>query len=139
LQDIIDRTQAWAQMLGPNLYLQAAVIAAVFIVAGKIADFVISRLIGNVVRRSRTDFDDNLISLLHRPVFISFVLVGLALATLRLQLPAKSACTGMKSGSGRGFLATLQFFTDRTEIGARGCPGFFISLRCFRRRITGFR
>jgi small-conductance mechanosensitive channel len=87
LQDLFEKTQAWAQLLGPNRYLQAAVIIAVFILVGKIADLVISRIIAKLVSRSRTDIDDSLVALLHRPVFVSFVLLGLALGTDRLQLP----------------------------------------------------
>ena len=80
--------QELAELIGPNVYLQALVIAAAFIFVGKVADWVLSRAIGKLVRRSKTDFDDRLIGLLHRPIFISFVLLGLGLATQRLQLPA---------------------------------------------------
>jgi len=80
--------QDFAATIGPNLYLQAAIIAAVFIVIGKIADWVISAIIGRIVQRSSNSFDDEFVKLIHRPIFLSFVLVGLALATQRLQLPA---------------------------------------------------
>lgn len=86
MQEFIDQTQAWVQLLGPNVYLQAAAIAAIFVIIGKIADLVISRLIAKLVSRSQTDIDDNFVAILHRPVFISFVLLGLALATDRLQM-----------------------------------------------------
>ncbi len=86
MQDFFQQTQTWAQLLGPNIYLQATAIAVAFIIAGKIADLLISRVIAGIVSRSQTDFDDNLVSLLHRPVFVTFVLVGLALATVRLEL-----------------------------------------------------
>ncbi len=86
MQEFIEQTQAWVQLLGPNVYLQAAAIAAIFVIIGKIADLVISRLIAKLVSRSQTDVDDNLVAILHRPVFISFVLLGLALATDRLQM-----------------------------------------------------
>jgi len=87
LQEFLDKTQAWAQLLGPNIYLQALAIAIVFIVVGKLADLIISRIIAKIASRSSNQLDDNLVALLHRPVFISFVLLGLALATDRLQLP----------------------------------------------------
>ncbi len=77
----------WAQLLGPNIYLQAVGIAIGFIAIGKFADLIISRIIARIVSRSKTDLDDNLVALLHRPVFISFVLVGLSLATQRVNLP----------------------------------------------------
>lgn len=91
MQEFFQQTQTWAQLLGPNKYLQATAIAVAFIVVGKIADFMISRVIAKLVSRSRTDIDDNLVALLHRPVFISFVLLGLALATDRIQLPGTPA------------------------------------------------
>ena len=83
----MQRVQDWASVLGPNVYLQALAIALAFIVAGKIADWILSRAIGRFVRHSKTDFDDRLVALIHRPIFISFVLIGLGLATRRLGLP----------------------------------------------------
>lgn len=87
MQEILEQVQSWAKLLGPNVYLQALGIAIAFIVIGKIADLIISRVIARIVSRSKTDLDDNLVALLHRPVFISFVLVGLSLATERVKLP----------------------------------------------------
>ena len=75
-------------MLGPNPYVQAGFIAIVFIAVGKIADWLLSRMAGRVARRSSTEVDDKLVALLHRPIFISFVLLGLWLATQRIGLPA---------------------------------------------------
>ena len=87
MQDVIEQVQSWAQLLGPNIYLQAAAIAAVFILIGKLADLLISRILAKIVSRSTNKFDDNLVALLHRPIFITFVLIGLAMATRRLGLP----------------------------------------------------
>ena len=87
MRDFLAQTQAWAQLLGPNVYVQAAAIAVAFILAGKFADFLIVRVIARIVSRSKTDLDDRLVTLLHRPVFLSFVLLGLGLAAGRLGLP----------------------------------------------------
>ncbi len=87
MNELTTKVQQLAELIGPNPYLQAAMIAAAFIVAGKIADWIISSVIGRIARRSSNDFDDSLVDLVHRPVFLSFVLLGLALATLRLRLP----------------------------------------------------
>ncbi len=86
MQQLIEQTLYWAEFLGPNIFLQAAAIAVMFTLIGKLADFLISRIIAKLVSRSSNDFDDNLVALLHRPVFISFVLIGLGLATRRLGL-----------------------------------------------------
>jgi len=88
VNDLISMVQRLAESIGPNLYLQAAIIAAVFIFLGKIVDWIISGILGRIVRRSSNDFDDEFVKLMHRPVFLSIVLLGLALATRRLQLPA---------------------------------------------------
>ena len=75
-----------AELIGPNAYLQALVIAVAFILIGKVADWILSRAIGKIASRSKTDVDDRIIGLLHQPIFMSFVLIGLGLATQRLEL-----------------------------------------------------
>ena len=87
MKKLIQQVQSLAELIGPNAYLQALVIAAGFIAFGKIADWLLSRMIGRFAKRSKTDIDDRLIDLLHRPIFLSFVLLGLGLATLRIKLP----------------------------------------------------
>jgi small-conductance mechanosensitive channel len=84
LTDLIARIQQLSEIVGPNVFLQAAIIAVVFIVIGKIADWIISAIIGRIARRSANEYDDQFVALVHRPVFLSFVLLGLALATRRI-------------------------------------------------------
>jgi len=87
LNDLISKVQQLAELIGPNVYLQAAIIAAIFIFVGKIADWVISGVIGRIASRSSNNFDDQLVKLMHRPIFLSFVLLGLGLAAARLKMP----------------------------------------------------
>ncbi len=87
MTELIDKVQEIADLIGPNIYLQALAIAVAFIVIGKIADWVLSRAIGRLATRSKTDIDDQLVGMLHRPIFLSFVLLGLGLSTRRLGLP----------------------------------------------------
>lgn len=87
MSDLIQQVQQLAELIGPNAYLQALVIALAFIAFGKIADWLLSRMIGRIASRSKTDIDDRLIDLLHRPIFLSFVLLGIGLATQRIELP----------------------------------------------------
>ena len=85
--EFVAEVQQLAALIGPNAYLQAAIIAVLFIVVGKVADWIISRVLGRFARKSSNDFDDGIVDLLHKPVFLSFVLLGLTLATNRLGLP----------------------------------------------------
>jgi len=88
LDKAINQVKQLAELIGPNVYLQALVIAIVFILAGKVADWILSRALGKIANRSKTDVDDRIINLAHQPIFMSFVLVGLGLATQRLELSA---------------------------------------------------
>ena len=88
MDKVIEQVQRLAELIGPNAYLQALAIALVFILVGKIADWIVSRTIGKIASRSKTDVDDRLVELVHRPIFLSFVLLGISLGTQRLNLPA---------------------------------------------------
>ncbi len=87
LTELISRIQQIAELIGPNVYLQAAIIALSFVIVGKIADWIISGIIGRFARKSSNEFDDQIVNLLHRPIFVSFVLLGLSLGTRRIGLP----------------------------------------------------
>ena len=87
LTDLISRVQQFAELIGPNEYLQALIIAVIFMIAGKIADWVISRIIGRFARKSSNDFDNQIVDLVHRPIFMSLVLMGLSLAARRIDQP----------------------------------------------------
>jgi len=87
LTEIISQIQQSAELIGPNIYLQAALIAITFVMLGKIADWIISGIIGRFARKSSNEFDDQIVDLVHRPIFMSFVLLGLSLSTRRIGLP----------------------------------------------------
>jgi len=69
---------------GGNRYLQSAILVLGAIVVAGLTDWILTRGIGRLARRTATDLDDRLVELLHRPVRATVVLVGLVLATLRL-------------------------------------------------------
>ena len=112
MDELIANVQQLAELIGPNLYLQAAIIAAAFILIGKVADWIISGIIGRIARRSSNDFDDGLVDLVHRPVFVSFVLLGLGLATLRVQMPEAAEFLTL------GLLKTIAIFVWLGTLGA---------------------
>jgi len=87
LNKVLEYVQQLAELIGPNVYLQALAVAVAFIGIGKLADWVLPRVFGKIASRSKNDLDDRLVGLAHRPIFLSFVLLGLGLATQRLELP----------------------------------------------------
>ncbi|MGI9308388.1 MAG: mechanosensitive ion channel family protein [Gammaproteobacteria bacterium] len=86
MENVLENPQNWFEFLGPNRYLQATAIILAFIVLAKIADIVLSGMVRRIVKRTKTDLDDQVISALHRPVFASVALFGLSVATYRLEL-----------------------------------------------------
>jgi small-conductance mechanosensitive channel len=71
-------------IVGENPYLQALIVAVAFVLLAKIVDWIISRGISRLARRTRSEIDDRIIELLHWPVFTTVVLLGLLLAFLIL-------------------------------------------------------
>ncbi len=80
--------QEFQALFGEHHYLKAVVLIVIFLVAGMLVDWLITRGLGRWAKRTNTDLDDRAIKLIHRPIFVSVVLVGLWLATLQLDLPA---------------------------------------------------
>ncbi len=83
--------QEFQALFGEHHYREAVVLIVIFLVAGLLVDWLITRGLGRWAKRTNTDLDDRAIKLIHRPLFISVVLVGLWLATLQLDLPAPYA------------------------------------------------
>ncbi len=70
--------------VAPNHYLQAILIVLFFVVLAKILDIIITRFIKKWIKKTDLKIDDQLLDIFHRPVFLSIILFGLALATERL-------------------------------------------------------
>jgi hypothetical protein len=83
---MLERILEWAEIIGPNKYLQAITTAIVFIAIGIVASWLLRGIVGRLTNRSETDLDDRLVDLLHKPVFLTFVLIGMAVATRELEL-----------------------------------------------------
>jgi small-conductance mechanosensitive channel len=66
--------------------LDAAVIVAFSAVAALLVDLFVIRVVGRLVATTSSDFDDRLMSALHRPVFLTAFLLGTALALRTLDL-----------------------------------------------------
>ena len=85
MQELKETIIDWAGILGPNIYLKASVTVLVFIAIGKIAELVLSKVFLKIVSHSSSNIDDKLVAMLQRPIFISFSLIGLAVATRILE------------------------------------------------------
>ena len=66
--------------------LQAVVVAVLSILVARLTDWVVSRLLLRWARRTKSDFDDRLVEILHRPLFLFVLVGGLAFAASLLSL-----------------------------------------------------
>ena len=60
--------------------MRALEVIGVSVLVAKIVDLLISQFLLHLTLRTNTDLDDQLVQLLHRPVFVSVILVGLYIA-----------------------------------------------------------
>ena len=67
--------------------LLALIVAAVSVALAKLVELFLCGALGRLARRTRTDFDDKLIDALHRPIFVSVLLLGVRMAVLILGPP----------------------------------------------------
>lgn len=73
--------------IAPNPYLQALLIILLFLGLAKIVDLILTRVVKGWIEKTKLKFDDQVLDIFHRPVFLSIILFGLALATEKLGFP----------------------------------------------------
>lgn len=73
----------------PYQYLNALSAILIFFLLGKIVDWLITGIIRRLVKKTKSDFDDKVLDLLHRPIFLSVLLLGLGFTTYLLELPLR--------------------------------------------------
>lgn len=103
-------------LIRDNVWLQAAAVLAVAIVAARVVSFLITRFIAVWTKKSKTDVDDRLIQALHRPIFITVMLIGLSLAISRLNLSEAFTGTADKVLKSIAVLIWANFLTKAVAI-----------------------
>jgi small-conductance mechanosensitive channel len=67
-------------------YLEALAIVVAAAAVAKLFDWLLTSVLRRFTTRSKTAFDDKVVGLLHRPIFVTVLLIGIILATYRLDL-----------------------------------------------------
>ena len=70
--------------IAPNRYLQAVLIIVLFLLLAKIVDIFMIRFIKRLLKKTKFTLDDQILDIFHKPIFVSIVLFGLAMASDRL-------------------------------------------------------
>ena len=87
---LVTKLQIWLEpylaFFGDNVWLQATVVIVGSLLVALIFDRVIAAALKNLISRTQFSFDEYLIDHLHRPIYFTLLLIGLALAVSLLQL-----------------------------------------------------
>ena len=67
--------------------VQALVLVVLSIVCAKLADWILSGYVSRLVGKTETTIDDKLVELMHRPVFLVVLFLGLGMAAEQAGLP----------------------------------------------------
>lgn len=70
-----------------NPILLGLIIALASIVSAKLADLIFSSIFSRVVQKTQTNFDDQILRLLHRPIFYSILFIGFSIAVKTIGIP----------------------------------------------------
>lgn len=87
LDDLQLRINPYLELVGDNVWLQSIAIIVVSLVVAWVFDRFISSALRKIAAQTRFQFDDRLIDYLHNPVYVSVILLGLALAATVFQIP----------------------------------------------------
>jgi MscS family membrane protein len=66
-------------------YVNAAISIVVFILLAKMADWVVDKVLRKFSRFTKTDIDDKIVDLLHKPIFYTIIIMGIVFSVLYLK------------------------------------------------------
>lgn len=104
MEEMLQILNDWVALIAPNRYAHALIIAVVFVILAKLAKLILNRVVRRIANKTRMRFDDELIDMLERPIYLSVIIVGLSLATELLALPETPTKLTM------GLLVTMAVF-----------------------------
>ena len=68
-------------------YVQSILVVFGSIVTAFIIDLLFTKILNRITSKTKTELDDKIVKLLHKPIFYSLLLIGLTLALQIIQLP----------------------------------------------------
>ena len=74
--------------LGNNPYIQALSIVLVSLVLAKLTDWLLTRVLTRLTQKTPSEIDDQILGMIHKPIYYSVLAVGLAVSVTLVELPA---------------------------------------------------
>ncbi len=89
MKKIIENMVDLLVKIAPNNYVQALLIILLFTGVAKLVDVIIVRYIKKIIKKTKIAFDDEILEIVHKPIFITIIILGLVLATQRLNFKSQ--------------------------------------------------
>jgi len=86
-QEILNQLQPIIGFLGDHTYIKALLVLLLAFSLANLVSFLVTRLIGSIVKRTGTQLDDKIAGMLRVPLYWTFLLTGILLATTLVEPP----------------------------------------------------
>ena len=86
IEDFLSRFEGLSAVAVADPRVQALAVALLSILGARLTDRIVTRILLRWAQRTKSDFDDRLVEILHRPLFLFALIGGLALAASLLSL-----------------------------------------------------
>jgi len=103
----MDTLKHYLDLVSNDPWLRAGIILVAAFVAAFVFDWLCTRTLKAITRRTKTDFDAQLIHLFHRPIQLTVILLGLMAASMQLNLDAIDPSTGELASNWQGLINSL--------------------------------
>ena len=81
MESILNQVRDLVAVLSPNPWAEAGAIVLLGLVLAKLADLFLVFVVGRMMSRTKNTFDDKIVKMLHQPVFVTFSIFGLVIAS----------------------------------------------------------
>ncbi|MEZ5425165.1 MAG: mechanosensitive ion channel family protein [Pyrinomonadaceae bacterium] len=114
--NFLSRIHDYLLWLGPYPWLRAILIIVAFFFLGKAVDWVITGFLSGLVKKTKSKYDDRILQLLHRPIFLTVLLFGLGIATNELDLRERVTIITLHALQTIGTLVWFRFSLKLTKL-----------------------
>ena len=76
--------------ISSSIYVNAVLSVLVFIVIARVVDFLVDKVFRKFARFTKSDVDDRIIDIIHRPLYFTIILIGCILAVIYLKFPPEA-------------------------------------------------
>ncbi len=89
MKELISQYKPYLSTFGDNSYIQSLAIILIALLLAKVIDLIIQRVLKRWAEKTGTGLDNRIIEIIHKPLFYSVILVGLAVVVVLLEPPAE--------------------------------------------------